>query len=161
MLGVMPDSLTPLTVVTGTEELLIERSVRAMVSSIGGLEEVEVEQLEAAGLDAGQLTIATSPSLFGGPPVVVIRGIERLVQSDPDLEVPLAEVLGYLSRPSLDACVVLVHGGGNGGKAVLAAAKKAGAVTEATPSPKKGGEVRNHRQLFVKEEFRARRPSTS
>jgi len=153
MLAPMPTPLTPLTVVTGTEELLVDRVVRALVKSIVESEDVEVQQLEAVALGTGQLTVATSPSLFGGPPVVVIQGVEQLVQSDSDLDAPLAEVLGYLAAPSPDACVILVHGGGNGGKAVLTAAKKAGAVTEATPAPKKAGEIRSHRRQFVKEEF--------
>jgi DNA polymerase-3 subunit delta len=155
MLAAMPEPLSPITIVTGSEELLVERVVRSLLKSAGASDQVEVQRIEAVALEAGQLTIATSPSLFGGPPVVVVQGIERLVQTDDNLEVPLNEVLGYLAEPSLDACVILVHGGGNGGKAVLTAAKKAGAVIEATPSPKKGAELRNHRRQFVKEELRS------
>lgn len=155
MLGPMADSFNPLTVVTGTEEFLVDRALRELVSSVGDSADVEVQEFDATSLAPGQLTIATSPSLFGGDQVVVIRGVEGLVQSDPNLEESLAEVLTYLASPAPDARVVLVHGGGNGGKAVLTAAKKAGATTVTTPSPKKTGEIRAHRRQFVAEEFDA------
>jgi DNA polymerase III delta subunit len=115
----------------------------------------EVQDLEAAGLATGQLAVVASPSLFGGPPIVVLRGIERLVQSDDDMVEPIDEVLGYLRAPSPDACLVLVHAGGNGGKAILTAAKKAGADVLATPTAKKAGEIRAHRRQFVRDEFKS------
>lgn len=149
----MSESPVPLTVVTGTEEFLVERAVRDLVKSVEG---DEVQQLDATALEPGQLTVATSPSLFGGAPVVVLRGVEGLVQSEPSLEDALAEVLAYVAEPSPDACVVLVHGGGNGGKAVLTAAKKSKAATISTPSPKKMGEIRNQRRQFVVDEIRSR-----
>jgi len=142
--------------VTGTEELLIERAVRELVASLGSRDDVELHEQDAVSLAPGQLAVHTSPSLFGGPPVVVLRAVEGLVQSNPDLEDAIQELLGYLESPSPDACVVLVHGGGNGGKAVLAAAKKAGAAVVSTPAPKKKFEIRSHRREFVRDEFRAR-----
>ncbi len=151
----------PLTVVTGTEELLIERAVRELVASLGSGDDIELHEQDAVSLAPGQLAVRTSPSLFGGPPVVVLRGVEGLVQSNPDLEDAIQELLGYLESPSPDACVVLVHGGGNGGKAVLAAAKKADAAMVSTPAPKKKSEIRSHRREFVRDEFRARQCAIS
>lgn len=153
----MADGLAPITVVTGSEELLVERAVRGLVATATAAadEPPEVQDLEAAGLATGQLAVVASPSLFGGPPIVVLRGIERLVQSDDDMVEPIDEVLGYLRAPSPDACIVLVHAGGNGGKAILTAAKKAGADVLATPTAKKAGEIRAHRRQFVRDEFKS------
>jgi DNA polymerase-3 subunit delta len=142
----------PITVVTGNEELLVERAVRALVDSAG--DDSPPIELSARTLAPGQLTVAASPSLFGGAPVVVVDGVEALVQNNDEVATALDEVLSYLSAPSEDAAVVLVHGGGNGGKAVLTAAKKAGAETIATPtSPSSGYQLRQNRAAFVKDEL--------
>ena len=146
--------LAPITVVTGTEELLVERAVRRLIRQSGD-DQVEVHDRDVVAVKTGELGVLTSPSLFGGPPVVVLRGIESLVQSNDAVAEAVDEVMSYLKSPATDACVLLVHGGGNGGKAVLTAAKKAGAVQENTPTLKKAGEIRQHRRQFVKEEFRA------
>jgi len=144
--------LPPLTVVTGNEELLVERAIKQLIEAAG--DNVEPSILSARGLQSGQLTVAASPSLFGGAPVVVVEGIEALVQSNDDVADALDEVMGYLKAPSQDAVVVLVHGGGNGGKAVLTAAKKAGAETIATPtSPSGANALRQNRAAFVKSEL--------
>ena len=65
------------------------------------------------------------------------------------------QLIAYLKAPSPDASLVLVHGGGNGGKPILAAAKKAGAEVTSTPVLKKAGEIRNHRGQFVLAEFKS------
>ena len=145
-------SLAPITVITGNEELLVERAVKALLSEAG--DDVEVTEIPARSVQPGQLTVAASPSLFGGAPVVVVDGVEALVQSNDEVATALDEVLSYLSAPSDDAVVVLVHGGGNGGKAVLTAARKAGAQTIATPtSPSGTSALRQNRAAFVKNEL--------
>lgn len=142
----------PLTVITGNEELLVERALKQLITDLG--EDAQITELSARALEPGQLTVAASPSLFGGAPVVVVSGIELLVQSNDDVADALDEVLAYLASPSTDAMVVLVHGGGNGGKAVLNAAKKAGAETIATPtSPSSTNALRQNRAAFVKNEL--------
>ena len=149
----MSDLLAPLTVVTGTEELLVERAVRRLARQVG--EDVELHDRDVTTIKSGDLGVLTSPSLFGGPQVVMLRGIELLVQSNDSVAEATDELLNYLKSPSPEACVILVHAGGNGGRAVLTAAKKAGATQEATPSLKKAGEIRQQRRQFVKDEFRA------
>ena len=109
-------SVAPLTVITGNEELLVERALKGLIRQVG--DDVQVTELAARAVQPGQLTVAASPSLFGGAPVVVVDGVEALVQSNDDVAPALDEVMGYLAAPSEDAVVVLVHGGGNGGKAV-------------------------------------------
>jgi DNA polymerase-3 subunit delta len=159
-----PMATTPLTLITGNEELLVERALKELVTRAGDTDS-EVITLSARSLQAGQLAVAASPSLFGGAPIVVVEGIENLVQSNPDVAVALDEVMAYVAAPSPDAMVVLVHGGGNGGKGILNAAKKAGAAAITTPtSPSGDRALRTNRAAFVKAELKARRchaePST-
>ncbi len=151
----MTQQLAPILVVTGSEELLVERAVRTIVTEASSDEAPELVELDAASLEPGQLNEKTSPTLFGGQPLVVVWGVEGLVQSKPELTDAIEQLLGYLKAPSPDACVVLVHGGGNGGKPILAAAKKAGAEVTSTPVLKKPAEIRNHRGQFVLAEFKA------
>ncbi|MCZ3386811.1 MAG: DNA polymerase III subunit delta [Actinomycetia bacterium] len=143
----------PLTVITGNEELLVERALKELISEVAepGSEFID---LSARSLQSGQLGVAASPSLFGGAPVVVVDGVENLVQSNPDVAAALDEVMAYIASPSPEAVVVLVHGGGNGGKGVLNAAKKAGAATVTTPpSPSGSTALRLNRAAFVKAEL--------
>jgi DNA polymerase-3 subunit delta len=155
MLAAMPT--TPLTVITGNEELLVERALKDLVATSGDTDS-EVIILSARALQSGQLAVATSPSLFGGAPIVVVEGIENLVQSNPDVADALDEVMAYVAAPSPDAMVVMVHSGGNGGKGILNAAKKAGAAAISTPtSPSGGGGLRANRAAFVKAELASRK----
>lgn len=150
-----PMAAPPLTVITGNEELLVERALKDLIAQVSEAG-ADVIDLAARSLQSGQLGVATSPSLFGGAPVVVVDGVENLVQSNPDVAGALDEVMAYIAAPSADAVVVLVHGGGNGGKGVLTAAKKAGAATVATPtSPSGASALRQNRDLFVKAELAA------
>jgi DNA polymerase-3 subunit delta len=151
------DPPAPLTVVTGNEDLLVERAVRSVVvSAATGTPDAEPEiiELSARALQPGDLSVAASPSLFGGTPVVVVSGIEGLAQSNDDVAAALAEVLAYVAAPNPDAVVILVHGGGNGGKSVLTAAKKSGAAQVQTPtSATSAGALRQNRIAFVKAEL--------
>ena len=63
-----PMSLPPLTVITGNEELLVERALKRLMAEAG--DDAQVTQLPARAVQPGQLTVAASPSLFGGAPVV-------------------------------------------------------------------------------------------
>ncbi len=147
-------AIAPLTVITGNEELLIERALKELIASAGD-SDIEIVTHSARALQTGQLGVATSPSLFGGAPLVVVDGVESLVQSNPDVAASLDEVMAYLAAPNPDAMVVLVHAGGNGGKGVLTAAKKAGAATIKTPTSPSGNALRLNRAEFVKSELAA------
>ncbi len=145
-----------LTLVTGSEELLVERATRSLVEEWRrGDPELDVHELGVAALHKGDLAVLVSPSLFGGTPVVVITGIELLKADAGELGDAADEITAYLKAPSLEARVVLVHGGGQSGKAVLTAARKAGAREVTTPSPRSRGEVRAHREQFIRDEFGA------
>ena len=84
-------AVAPLTVITGNEELLVERALKRLITEAGL--DVEVVEISARAVQPGQLTVAASPSLFGGAPVVVVNGIEALVQSSDEVAAALDEVM--------------------------------------------------------------------
>jgi DNA polymerase-3 subunit delta len=122
-----PDAPAPVNVIAGEEELLVERSVSALITAArlaqagvsgdsgpdgaaaAGLASVpgDVHDVAAADLAVGELASLTSPSLFGGGGVVVIRA---------------AQDAGN------DVVLIVTHAGGAKGKALLTSLKK-------TPGP--------------------------
>ncbi|RZS89748.1 DNA polymerase III delta subunit [Motilibacter rhizosphaerae] len=135
----------PLTLVTGPEELLVERAVVEVREAARAADPAaELVELAAAELVGGVLAQATSPSLFGESRVVVVRGLEEAGES------AVAEVLGALAAPADDVALVLLHRGGNRGRKVLDAAKAAGARVVACDEVKK----RSDKLAFVGAEFR-------
>jgi DNA polymerase-3 subunit delta len=158
-------------VVVGEEELLIERAVSALVASaraslaagapgpagpgndLAGASG-DVHDVLAAELAAGELASLTSPSLFGGGGVVVIRSAQ-----DAGKEVA-GEIVRYAADPAPDVVLILTHAGGAKGKALLTSltGKTAAAPAAVIECPKitRFGE----RLDFVRAEFRrARRPA--
>ncbi|HEY4461387.1 MAG TPA: DNA polymerase III subunit delta [Streptosporangiaceae bacterium] len=158
-------------VVVGEEELLIERAVSALVASaraslaagapgpagpgndLAGASG-DVHDVLAAELAAGELASLTSPSLFGGGGVVVIRSAQ-----DAGKEVA-GEIVRYAAAPAPDVVLILTHAGGAKGKALLTSltGKTAAAPAAVIECPKitRFGE----RLDFVRAEFRrARRPA--
>ncbi|WP_017536710.1 DNA polymerase III subunit delta [Nocardiopsis halophila] len=137
-------SVSPVTLVVGDEELLVDRAVAELVAAArDGDPEVDVHDLVPAQVTVGKLAEAASPSLFGERRVVVLRSSQDLTK---DLA---AEVTSYLEDPADDVVLVLVHAGGAKGKALLDAAKKAGAARVDCAKPTKPAE----RLKFIKEEF--------
>jgi DNA polymerase-3 subunit delta len=137
--------MTPVTVVVGEEEFLIDRVVREAVAAAreSGLD--DVHDLDGAALGSGELESLTSPSLFGGGSVLVIRAAQNLLKD------PAADVVRYLSAPSPDVALVLTHAGGAKGKDILAAARKApGASVVEVPKVTRFAE----RLDFIRAEFR-------
>ncbi len=118
--------LAPVVLVTGSEALLAERAVERLVAQAREREpEVEVTRLEGAAYEAGRLRVATSPSLFDEPRVVVLTDLQA------GTEEALADVVSYLADPSPDVWLVLQHGGGNRGRKTLDAVRAAGAAVVA------------------------------
>lgn len=116
------DPLAPLTLVTGGEELLVDRAVAEVVAAARKRDPgVEVHELSTADLEPGRLTELASPSLFGEPRVLAVRGGETMGK---DLTAELTELL---QQAADDVTIVLVHAGGNRGKAVLELANGANA----------------------------------
>ncbi|SJZ55574.1 DNA polymerase III, delta subunit [Marinactinospora thermotolerans DSM 45154] len=137
-------AVSPLTVVVGDEELLVDRAVAEIVAMARAEDpEVVVHDLLPSQVGPGKLAEVTSPSLFGERRVVILRSVHDLTK---DLA---GEVTGYLKDPADDVVLVLVHAGGAKGKALLEAAVKAGAARVTCAKPTKATE----RLQFVKGEF--------
>lgn len=142
LLGV---SVEPIILVVGDEELLVERAVGDIVASVrAGDPDTEVIDLAPGGLEPGRISELTSPSLFGGGKVLVIRSAQDLGK---DLT---AEVLKYAKTPADDVVLVALHPGGAKGKALVDGLTKLKARKIACPKVTKVGE----RVDFVRTEIR-------
>jgi DNA polymerase III subunit delta len=119
-----PDQrVAPVTLVTGPEELLRDRAVADVVRRARAADpSTEVRELAAGELAAGVITGHASPSLFGEFTLIVVNDL----QDTPD-DVA-AELKALFADPREEASLVLVHPGGVKGKAMVDAARKAGAV---------------------------------
>ena len=137
-------ALAPIVLVHGTEGLIADRAVQRLRALAKEADpSVEVHDLSGEALGPGALAQVASPSLFGEPRLVVVPEL----QSAPDSLV--LELLDYVKAPEQDVTLVLVHRGGNRGKKLLDALKKAG-VPRVDASPvKRAGD----KQAFVAAEF--------
>jgi DNA polymerase III subunit delta len=151
----LADMATHVTLVVGEEEFLIDRAVGELTAAArAGFEDAgvggsgdgggDVHDVAASALTPGELTSLTSPSLFGGGCVVVIRGAQ-----DAAKEVA-AEITAFIADPAPDAVLIVTHAGGAKGKALVTDLTKAGARVVERPKLTRIGE----RSDFVKAEFR-------
>lgn len=103
----------PVTLVVGDEEFLVERAVTEAVAAAGP--DGDVHHVTAAGLGPGELAGLTTPSLFGGGQVVVVRGAQDAAKQVAD------ELTRLAAAPPPDVVLVITHAGGARGKALLTA----------------------------------------
>ena len=137
-------ALAPIVLVHGTEALIADRAVQRLRALARQADpEVAVHDLSGEALGAGALAQVTSPSLFGEPRLVIVPEL----QAAPDALVQ--EILQYLQAPEHDVTLVLVHRGGNRGKKLLDALKKAGVPRVDAAPIKRAGD----KQAFVAAEF--------
>jgi len=137
----------PVTIVVGEEEFLVDRAVRDLVTAsrdAPGSADADVHDREGAELGPGGLDSLTSPSLFGGGCVVVIRSAQ-----DASKEVA-GELAAYAANPAPDVALILTHAGGAKGKELLAGVKAAGAQVIECPKVTRFAE----RLDFIRAEFR-------
>jgi DNA polymerase-3 subunit delta len=139
----------PVTLIVGEEEFLVDRTVREVVAAAraamaAGDDGGDVHDVDASALAAGELTTLTSPSLFGGGCVVIVRGAQNAAK---DIAAELAK---YAAAPSPDAALVITHAGGAKGKALVTDLTKAGAQVLERPKLTRASE----RAEFVRAEFR-------
>ncbi|NDU74736.1 DNA polymerase III subunit delta [Actinomadura sp. DSM 109109] len=138
-------SVESIVLVVGDEELLVERAIGDVVASVrAGDPDIEVIDLAPGGLEPGRISELTSPSLFGGGKVLVLRSAQDLGK---DLA---AEVLKYAKAPAEDVVLIAVHPGGAKGKALVEGLTKLKARKIACPKVTKAGE----RVDFVRGEIR-------
>ncbi|WP_042419357.1 DNA polymerase III subunit delta [Streptacidiphilus anmyonensis] len=139
------DLLSPLTLIVGQEELLLDRAVAQTVAAARADDpDSDVRDLLPGALQPGMLSELTSPSLFSERKVIVVRAAQ-----DVGADV-VKELKAYIEDPAPDVLLLLVHAGGVKGKALLEAGKKAGAREVACPKLTKPTE----KLAFVRAEFR-------
>jgi DNA polymerase-3 subunit delta len=133
------------TLIVGEEELLADRAISEIVAAVRTNDpEIEVVELSPATMEPGRLAELTSPSLFGGGKVLVVRSAQ-------DLGKDLAtELTAYAKSPADDIVLIVVHGGGVKGKALLDGLGKAGARKLSYPKITRPGD----RIQFVRAEVR-------
>jgi DNA polymerase III subunit delta len=144
----------PVTVIVGSEELLVDRAVSGIIAGARQAGEPgesgreagagpDVHDVQAADLPPGQLAALTAPSLFGGGCVVIVRSAQ-----DASKDV-MAELDRYAAAPAPDVVLVLTHAGAAKGKALLASLAGHGARRIDCPPVKRFGE----RLDFLRSEF--------
>ena len=139
--------IPPLVLISGAEELLVERAETGVVTALREhAPDLEVISIEGPGYAAGDLTMHTSPSLFGGEKCLVIAKL------DEGTEVLIDELAGYAGSPAPEVTVVAEHRGGVRGKKALDALKKAGARVIDCPTIKSDMDKCD----FVANEFRGK-----
>ena len=138
-------AIAPVTVIVGEEEFLIDRAVRELITAardaeLGG----DIHDLDGAALGPGEFESLTSPSLFGGGCVLVVRSAQNVAKD------VAAELSGYAARPAPDVVLILTHAGGAKGKELLASVRAAGAQVIECPKVTRFAD----RLTFVRTEFR-------
>ena len=137
--------VAPVTLVVGEEEFLVDRNVHDLIAAardagLGG----DIHDLDGAALGPGELESLTSPSLFGGGCVLVVRSAQNASKD------VAAELTRYLAHPPADVVLVLTHAGGAKGKELLASVKATGARVIECPKVTRFAE----RLDFIRAEFR-------
>ena len=126
------DVLGRVTLVTGKEEFLNERTVTTVRGVVRAHDpEAELTETNASDLTLGTLGEMSAPSLFSSVRCVVVRALEQLPDESVD------GLVSYATSPADDVALVLVHGGGQKGSGTLSKLRKLSGVTEA-----KSGELR-------------------
>ncbi|BAU83164.1 hypothetical protein SLA_2231 [Streptomyces laurentii] len=140
------DLLAPVTLAVGQEDLLLDRAVREVVAAARAADaDTDVRDLAPEQLQPGALAELTSPSLFAERKVLIMRNAQDLPADT------IKEIKAYLDAPAEEITLVVLHPGGVKGKALLEAARKAGAREVACPKTTKPAE----RLAFVRQEFRS------
>lgn len=130
------DVLGRLTLVTGKEEFLNERTVVAVRAAVKAYDvEAELSETSASDLTLASLGELAAPSLFSSTRCVVVRSLELLPEESVD------GLLAYAAAPAEDVAVVLVHGGGVKGSGTLAKLRKLSTVTEVKSTELKAHEM--------------------
>lgn len=117
-------ALAPVVLVKSGEALLGDRAIALLKRAARAADSsVDIQRVDAARYESGQLAMYTSPSLFGEARFVYVPELEHPSK-------PLADdLIAYLDHPATDVTIVLRHNGGNGGRAVLNALQKAAIPT--------------------------------
>lgn len=144
----MPASepLPLLALVTGPEELLVDRAVSDLVQRVREARpDAETVHVQGGDLGSGEWGVHVSASLFSEVRVVVLHGAQ-----DAPSRV-LSEVADFVRHPDPDVALVVTHTGVAKGKQLVDALREAGAEEVTCPKLTRPSE----RVGFVRGEFRA------
>ena len=146
----MSQQVAGLHLVLGDEELLVERSVGAVLRDArkqAGTDDVPVDRLRAGEVSISELAELLSPSLFADQRVVVL---EAAAEAGKDAVALIGAVAADLPPGTM---LVVVHSGGGRAKALADQLKNLGAQVHPCARITKASE----RADFVRREFRALR----
>ena len=119
------DILGHVTLVTGPEEFLNQRTVSTAIAAVRAAEpESEVSETSADQVSMAVLGDLAAPSLFSSIRCVVLHGLENLPDDSYD------GLVEYAAAPSEDIGLILVHSGGQKGSGLLNKLRKLATVTE-------------------------------
>ncbi len=111
----------PVLLFRGSERALADRALAYLRTQIRQRDpEVEVVEADASSCPPGQLSVWTSPSLFGDRRLIILLGVEEAGVELTD------ELLQTIANPPDDAIMALYHRGGVKGKKIVDAVKRAG-----------------------------------
>ncbi len=109
--GVRP---APVILVSGPEEYLADRAIRALRDLLKGEDpSLEVHDIEADQYGPGELLTLASPSLFNEPRLIRVTRVEKCTDAF------ITETLDYLANPADDTYLALRHASGVRGKKLL------------------------------------------
>ena len=120
-----------LVLVAGPESLLVDRGVeRVLRQAREGAADLEVVRLDGASYQAGELALQASPSLFGGEKLILVRDLDEATDE------LIEDLDAYLTSPDPTVSLVVTHKGGQRGKRIIDALKKAKAQVIDAPAVK-------------------------
>ena len=139
------DILGHVTLVTGPEEFLNQRTVGAATAAVQAFDpESEVSETTADQVSMAALGELAAPSLFSSIRCVVVQGLEDLPDDAHD------GLVAYAADPAEEVGLVLVHSGGPRGSGLLNKLRKLATVTEVKSASLKPSEY----SRFVASEVR-------
>ncbi|HZU49918.1 MAG TPA: DNA polymerase III subunit delta [Mycobacterium sp.] len=144
----MSSAVSPLHLVLGDEELLVERAVAAILRSVrehAGTDDVPVSRVRAGDVDAYELAELLSPSLFADERVVVL---EAAGEAGKDAATLIATAAADIPPATV---LVVVHSGGGRAKSLANQLRDLGAEVHPCARIIKASE----RVDFVRGEFRS------
>lgn len=143
----MSQPVSPLHLILGDEELLVERAVGQVLAAVrkqAGSTDIPVDRLRAGEVEAGELAELLSPSLFADERVVVLEAAAEAGKEAVALIAATAEDV------PLGTVLVVVHSGAGRAKALAGQLRELGAEVHTCARITKASE----RADFVRAEFR-------
>ncbi|MEO6792592.1 MAG: DNA polymerase III subunit delta [Mycobacterium sp.] len=143
----MSQPVSPLHLILGEEELLVERAVAQVLAAVreqAGATDIPMDRLRAGEVEAGELAELLSPSLFADERVVVL---EAAGEAGKDAVALIADTAADVPPGTV---LVVVHNGAGRAKALAGKLRELGAQVHTCPRITKPAE----RIDFVRTEFR-------